>query len=65
MVLRVRKMFSFQIHVSPHLEWLFSFFFTLNPHDIKHPLSLIYLGSEGVLTERFSLDWDDEKMAEY
>ena len=27
------------------------FFFTLNPHDIKNPLVLVYLGAEGILKQ--------------
>ena len=40
-------------------------FFTLNPHDIKNPLLLIFLGQQGVQVEPISLDWSDAEMAAY
>ena len=40
-------------------------FWTLNPHDIKNPLLLVFLGNQGIQVERISLDWDDVEMAAY
>ena len=39
-------------------------FWTMNPHDIKHPLLLVFLGHQGVDVERISLDWNDDEMTE-
>ena len=41
------------------------FSFTLIPQDIKNPLMLVYIGAQGVLTERISLDWDDQTLSQY
>ena len=37
----------------------------MNPHDIKNPLLLVFLGNQGIQVERISLDWDDTQMAAY
>ena len=37
----------------------------MNPHDIKNPLLLVFLGDQGIQVERISLDWDDTQMAAY
>ena len=60
-----RDVFRFKF-VALHL-WSGSslLFWTLNPHDIKNPLLLVFLGNQGVQVERISLDWDDDEMAAY
>jgi hypothetical protein len=40
-------------------------FFTLNPHDIKSPLLLVFIGPENSGCERISLDWNDGEMEKY
>ena len=42
-----------------------SLFFTLNPHDIRSPLTLTFLNSEHFRIERFSLDLPDDATEEY
>ena len=42
-----------------------SLFFTLNPHDIRSPLTLTLLNSEHFHSERFSLDLPDDATEDY
>ena len=42
-----------------------SLFFTLNPHDIRSPLTLLLLQGDQKWERRFSLDFTDEEAAEY
>ena len=58
-----RDMFRFKF-VALHLwSGCSLLFFTLNPHDIKNPLLLVFLDHQGVHKQRISLDWNDEEMA--
>jgi hypothetical protein len=40
-------------------------FFTLNPHDIKTPLLLVFIDPVDSGCERISLDWNDAEMDKY
>ena len=42
-----------------------SLFFTLNPHDIKAPMLVVFSNPGFVRMERVSLDWGDETMDAY
>ena len=42
-----------------------SLFFTLNPHDIRSPLTIMLLSDTNKFERRFSLDLSDEEAAEY
>ena len=42
-----------------------SLFFTLNPHDIRSPLTLTLINAEHFHAERFSLDLDDAATEAY
>jgi len=42
-----------------------SLFFTLNPHDIRSPLTLLLLQEDFQLERKFSLDFTDQEAAEY
>ena len=42
-----------------------SLFFTLNPHDIRSPITLILLHGDARLEKTFSLDVDDATASEY
>ena len=40
-------------------------FFTLNPHDIRSPLTMALVNREHFHVEQFSLDWSDDATDEY
>ena len=42
-----------------------SLFFTLNPHDIRSPLTLLFIHDGTPLERKFSLDFTDEEAATY
>ena len=42
-----------------------SLFFTLNPHDIRSPMTISLLHSDARLEKKFSLDWDDGETEAY
>ena len=42
-----------------------SLFFTLNPHDIRSPITLLLLQDDYRFEKRFSLDLSDSEAAEY
>ena len=42
-----------------------SLFFTLNPHDIKSPLTISLLQNDAHFEKRFSLDWSDAGTEQY
>ena len=42
-----------------------SLFFTLNPHDIRSPITLLLLQDDVKFDKKFSLDWPDERTAEF
>ena len=40
-------------------------FVTLNPHDVRSPLLVHFIGNREKHVERVSLGWDDDEMAQY